>query len=324
VSVASRTDPAAADASPAPWYAGGLRFRCTGCGKCCTGAPGHVWVTREEVVRMARALGLSRRAFEERHVRRVGDRLSLRERDNGDCAMLRDGKTCAVYAVKPANCSAYPFWKGVLESEDAWREEAARCEGIGQGDLYTREEIERVASGDPAPLLAKQAAAAARAAATQARGPAGAEPDLAAVDEATWRTAFRELEAIYADLDRALPAYRFTCSASGRCCDFDAYGHRLYATTIEAEYFFRRSAAERANENARHCPAWGANRLCTAREGRMLGCRTYFCGPYPAGTPEEVHAAFHPRIQALHDRLGIPYRYRDVLDWAAERRPARG
>ena len=276
---------------------------------------------------MARALGLSRPAFEERHVRTVGGRLSLREQENGDCAMLRDGKTCAVYAVKPANCSAYPFWEGVLRSEEVWREEAARCEGIGQGDLYTREEIERIAGGDPSPLLAKQAAAAYAAATEQAdeagAAPASEEASIDAVDEATWAEAFRELEAIYADLERALPAFRFTCSASGRCCDFDAHGHRLYATTIEAEWFFRRSSPERANQDARHCPAWGANRLCTAREGRMLGCRTYFCGPYPAGRPEEVHAAFHPRIQALHDRLGIPYRYRDVLDWAAERRPAK-
>jgi Fe-S-cluster containining protein len=273
-----------------------------------------VWVTPEEIARMARAFGLSRRAFEERHVRRVGSRLSLRERENGDCAMLRDGKTCAVYAVKPRNCSSYPFWEGVLKDEEAWREEAARCEGIGQGDLYTREEIDRIAGGDPSPLLAKQAAAAL---------PREEDAALDAVDEATWAEAFRELEAIYADLDRALPAFRFTCSASGKCCDFDAHGHRLYATTIEAEWFFRRSAEGRANQNARHCPAWGANRLCTAREGRMLGCRTYFCGPYPAGRPEEVHAVFHPRIQALHDRLKIPYRYRDILDWAAERRPAR-
>jgi hypothetical protein len=55
----------------------------------------------------------------------------------------------------------------------------------------------------------------------------------------------------------------------------------------------------------------------------MLGCRTYFCGPYPNGVPEEVYERFFPRIRALHDRFGIPYRYRDIVDWARDRRPAR-
>ena len=27
-----------------PWYRDGLRFECTRCGHCCTGAPGYVWV----------------------------------------------------------------------------------------------------------------------------------------------------------------------------------------------------------------------------------------------------------------------------------------
>jgi Fe-S-cluster containining protein len=140
--------------------------------------------------------------------------------------------------------------------------------------------------------------------------------------EPRWAAALSDLEALYADLDRELPKYRFTCVASGACCDFDAYGHRLYATTLEAEWFFRNSPEQRANASERHCPAWGPDRLCKARAGRMLGCRTYFCGPYPNGLPEDVHAPFHAKIQALHDKHGIPYRYRDILDWAKERRPA--
>jgi Fe-S-cluster containining protein len=319
-----------------PWYAEGLRFRCTACGHCCTGVPGHVWVEKHEIERMARALGLSTAKFVDRYVRRARGRLSLREKENGDCVLLGEDRRCTVYAVKPGNCSTFPFWPRLLESEASWAETAKDCEGIGQCDLYTREEVERIASGDPAPLLRKHAAA--RDAAAAAAGapasavplpvvPAAAVPETAppAADplgEPDWDGALAALREIYADLDRALPTYRFTCSASGRCCDFDAHGHRLYATTIEAEHFFRNSPPERANENPRHCPAWGPDRLCRAREGRMLGCRTYFCGPYPNGTPEEVTERFFPRIKALHDRFRIPYLYRDIVDWARERRPA--
>ena len=126
------------------------------------------------------------------------------------------------------------------------------------------------------------------------------------------------MERVYADLDAELPGWGFTCSASGNCCDFDAYGHRLYATTLEATYFFHHLSRD-ANRDATTCPAWGADRLCRERAGRMLGCRTYFCGPYPRGVPEQLHPRYHARIQALHERFGVPYAYRDIVAWAADR-----
>ena len=39
------------------WYRGGLRFSCTQCGKCCSGAPGYVWVTKDEIEQIAAFLG---------------------------------------------------------------------------------------------------------------------------------------------------------------------------------------------------------------------------------------------------------------------------
>ena len=42
----------------------GLRFSCTQCGKCCTGAPGKVHVTGSEAAALAAHLGLTRWAFD--------------------------------------------------------------------------------------------------------------------------------------------------------------------------------------------------------------------------------------------------------------------
>ena len=148
--------------SSAPWYRDGLRFQCTACGHCCTGVPGYVWVTEEEIERMARFKGLSVARFSREYVRRVGKRFSLVERKNGDCVLLKDGK-CSVYPVKPVPCSTFPFWDGPLASKEAWKETAVRCEGIGQGALYPLAEIERLQGGDPTPLLERHAAAAAAA-----------------------------------------------------------------------------------------------------------------------------------------------------------------
>ncbi|MDA1196038.1 MAG: YkgJ family cysteine cluster protein, partial [Planctomycetota bacterium] len=314
----ARAPPEAAAVSasePAPWYADGLRFRCTACGQCCTGEPGHVWVTKDDIKRMARARGLSAHTFSQRFVRRVGKRFSLKERDNGDCSMLTDGR-CTVYAVKPERCSSFPFWEPVLTDRAEWEQTKGRCEGIDQGDLYSLEEIERIKQGDPAPLLKKHARPPETRVTSRfnAEYPPPTEPD--------WEGAYRALELLYDEVTRDIPRHGFTCSASGNCCDFDAYGHRLYASTLEAAYFLR--DAPRVNADPKQCPAWGADRLCKARAGRMLGCRTYFCPPYPGATPEEVHEPYLGRIKALHDRFGIPYAYRDVRAWAAEPAPGPG
>jgi Fe-S-cluster containining protein len=294
-----------AEPGDAPWWKEGLRFRCTACGACCTGAPGHVWVEDADVERMAQAKGLTVRQFRKRFARKVGKRWSLRERENGDCVLL-EGKRCSVYSSKPARCSTFPFWPEVLASPAEWADTANRCEGIGQGDLYPAADVERLLAGDARPLLERQAR------------PEGAG-DLP--PEPRWEEALEALEALYQELDRELPSWGFTCAASGACCDFDVYGHRLYVTTLEAERFFR-LAPPRQNEDPRLCPAYGKDRLCKARAGRMLGCRTYFCGPYPNGVPEDLHERYFTRLKALHVAFAIPYAYRDIVAWAAERSPA--
>ena len=57
-----------------PWYRQGLQFRCTQCGDCCTGAPGYVWVNKQEVEAMAQQLQLDVATFERKYVRQVGIR----------------------------------------------------------------------------------------------------------------------------------------------------------------------------------------------------------------------------------------------------------
>lgn len=109
-----------------------LRFKCTGCGKCCTGTPGYVWVNEEEIEEIARFLKLTPKDIKQRYTRRLGTRLSLTElKPHFSCVFLKDNK-CQVYGARPTQCRTYPFWPQNLSSEEAWEAEAKNCEGISE------------------------------------------------------------------------------------------------------------------------------------------------------------------------------------------------
>ena len=117
-----------------PWYKEGLRFSCTGCGKCCTGAPGYVWIDEKEIDSMAKNLKISSEEFVRKYTRKVGNRLSLIENQkNYDCVFLKD-KKCLVYEARPSQCKTFPFWKENMSSRKSWDNLSSYCEGIEHPD----------------------------------------------------------------------------------------------------------------------------------------------------------------------------------------------
>ena len=126
------------------WYKDGLRFKCSECGDCCTGAPGFVWVNKEEIAALAGAIGEEDiDKFEYNYVRKVGIRKSLKEFPNGDCVFFDSEKrSCTVYEARPRQCRTWPFWDSNLKSPEAWAETCEVCPGSGQGKLHSIEVIE--------------------------------------------------------------------------------------------------------------------------------------------------------------------------------------
>ena len=127
------------------WFQEGLRFKFTGCGQCCTGSPGYVWVSEEEIAALAKHLNMTEEKFVKLYTRRVGNRLSLKEHPKTfDCVFLKD-KKCLVYTDRPQQCRTYPWWPENLSSEDSWKEEGVRCEGINhsEADLIPLSEIQK-------------------------------------------------------------------------------------------------------------------------------------------------------------------------------------
>jgi len=152
-----------ADQSPdqRPWYADGLRFTCTQCGNCCSGPPGHVMISRDEIALLAQSLKLTVEDTISQYCIWIGDELSLRERRNPqgqfDCIFLDThpgGKrTCSIYNVRPEQCRTWPFWEGNLASRENWERSAIRCHGMNHGKHYSADEIAVALLNDVKPAV---------------------------------------------------------------------------------------------------------------------------------------------------------------------------
>jgi Fe-S-cluster containining protein len=150
--------PASTDA---PWFDDGLQFTCTQCGNCCTGGPGYVWISRDEIQRLAEHLNLSPEETVEKYCRKINGRFSLKEvrspTKHYDCIFLKEERVettngsvtqtrriCTVYPVRPLQCRTWPFWESNLQSQTAWNRAARHCHGMNQGKHFTRDTVEAI------------------------------------------------------------------------------------------------------------------------------------------------------------------------------------
>ncbi len=154
-------------------------------------------------------------------------------------------------------------------------------------------------------------------------GVAGEDADLAR----RWRAAAADPEvdaairAMHARIEETVAQRRPLCLASGNCCRFEAFGHRLMVTGLEAAWTATRPetpsiSLQQIDEARREgrCPHLDSRegRLCGIRGARPMPCRTFFCDRAATDWQRELHESCLGELKALHDRLGIPYRY---LEW---------
>lgn len=135
-----------------PWYKDGLNFKCTECGKCCSGPKGYIWITPEELTSMAAFLQISEKEFKIKYTRQRDNRISLTEKKNAfgeyDCIFLKE-KKCQIYQTRPKQCRTYPWWKEHLTSPESWELAAQECEGINnEAPLKPYVEIKNILSND--------------------------------------------------------------------------------------------------------------------------------------------------------------------------------
>lgn len=128
------------------------------------------------------------------------------------------------------------------------------------------------------------------------------------------------MRGFYDALDAQLAVLAADCRGCGECCRFDRVDHILYASRLERLYLALRAAPPPLPPGAAgdlvsaglRCPFQREGR-CLAREGRVLGCRLYFCSLEKLPGMEEMYEDWHRRLRALHDSLGVDWDYRRLL-----------
>lgn len=140
----------------------------------------------------------------------------------------------------------------------------------------------------------------------------------AAVDLARSRPALLgAIRTLHADLQQQIDLRKPRCDASGRCCNFEAFGHRLFITTLELAAFVEElgsrsiEPSHSRNSQSGGCP-FQLDRLCSVHAIRPFGCRIFFCDATATDWQHEQYEAFHLRIREMHTELEIPYLY---VEW---------
>jgi Fe-S-cluster containining protein len=124
-----------------------IRFECLAdCSNCCETADSFVFLTDREADAIADFLKLDSEHFKEWFTRLVDDQLILKDGEQGHCLFLEEGQ-CLIYETRPAQCRSFPFWPENMRSKARWRQTKEICPGIGQGSVYSPQEIQAILNG---------------------------------------------------------------------------------------------------------------------------------------------------------------------------------
>jgi len=151
---------------------------------------------------------------------------------------------------------------------------------------------------------------------------------------AAWRAWFdavrqekisQALAAVTLDVDAAVAAREPRCDASGRCCKFESYGHRLYVTGLEIAWFLEQAHDQRAVASksigvalpqfeVRDACVYQVDGMCSVHTVRPFGCRVYFCDPTSTQWQNDLYESAMDRVRGIHEQYDLPYRY---MEWRA-------
>jgi len=89
----------------------GTKLNCLKCPSLCCRMAGYVRVSRADIRRLAKFLGMTVRAFEETHIVEVTRKGEKRIKAGyKTCQFLGSDRQCTVYPARPTDCRGYVCW----------------------------------------------------------------------------------------------------------------------------------------------------------------------------------------------------------------------
>ena len=118
-----------------------------------------------------------------------------------------------------------------------------------------------------------------------------------------------DIDAIYRRLEEQLVESHL-CAACGQCCDFEAFGHRLYLTTPELLYFAHYVGRPLKRMTNGVC-SYRVGGQCSVYPYRFAGCRIFQCKG-DANRQSELTEATLAQLKRLCEQYQLEYRYLDL------------
>ena len=148
----------------------------------------------------------------------------------------------------------------------------------------------------------------------------------------------RAIRGMYDDIDATVRAKGPTCWTSGKCCNFNEYGHRMYVTGLEIAWVLEQIdhlQRDQSHDDEQHdrrdvalsvlapdtdkvdsvgACSYQIDKLCSIHTVRPLGCRVFFCQEGTQHWQQTLYEHVHLEVRALHHAFALPYAY---MEWRA-------
>ncbi len=128
---------------------------------------------------------------------------------------------------------------------------------------------------------------------------------------------YAELATLYQDLEKELALLNPGCDTCGTCCNFSAFDHVLYASSIEVGYIAQHVKIPDFAISDNVCPFLKDNQ-CGIRSFRTLGCRIFYCNPHYKEILNDTYEKYHCMMKELSKKYNYQWEYLPFLRQLAE------
>jgi uncharacterized protein len=106
-------------------------FTCQSCGNCCRREGGYVYVTNNEMEKIAKYKQVTMFEFKQKHVlKQHGWNILSSPTFKTECFLEPGNNNCLIYDARPRYCRRYPDCEDVWQTEESVKEELEFCPGL--------------------------------------------------------------------------------------------------------------------------------------------------------------------------------------------------